>query len=517
MRFPLTLLIRWFLVASSTLPPVTAMEPIECPAAWGRREPRTPAAQVEESAADPRETAEPALTLGPAHDEPERWHELLAWNEAGSWPRRDGFSRRLPDQAVELRFEPEGAPQIRSIRIVGAAGTRARLAGGRVSVRGNHDQSWEQLDAQQPAWSRSHFGDELWIRANDAERIQVLELVELTPDRLDATPARSSQPAIAGCLVDPNCVLPDSDLALARSASGRMRFQSGAFSYTCSGGLIADTSSSEEPYFLTARHCIATQEEARSLEVTWDYATLGCYQSDSSALPTRSVGAELLIARKDLDVSLLRLSWIPSGRGFLGWTTAEPVDGRIRRISHPAGGPQVYSETIESVSISSCVDASTVDYRYQDPWHGSIAAGSSGAPSWITGARVVGQLSGTCGRGDCELSTDQLDGRFARSFRYLQPWLAPTEGVSAPADLRITFRGRRRIELGWTDASASETYYEVWRSRAGNDDVLVATLAADSSSATITPLGRRRMYRFRVLACNASGCSVPAEVWGRTR
>lgn len=56
-----------------------------------------------------------------------------------------------------------------------------------------------------------------------------------------------------------------------------MSFAEGAFVYECSGGLLADSDKyTQIPYFLTAAHCINTDESAKSLLAAWSFRTEGC-------------------------------------------------------------------------------------------------------------------------------------------------------------------------------------------------------------------------------------------------
>jgi hypothetical protein len=60
------------------------------------------------------------------------------------------------------------------------------------------------------------------------------------------------------CVENAECSNIPSAIAQAQDAVGHMLFQSGAFLYICTGGLLADADAgSQIPYFLTANHCIS--------------------------------------------------------------------------------------------------------------------------------------------------------------------------------------------------------------------------------------------------------------------
>jgi V8-like Glu-specific endopeptidase len=208
----------------------------------------------------------------------------------------------------------------------------------------------------------------------------------------------------------------------------------------CSGGLLSDTdSSSFIPYFLTANHCLKTQQEASTLEATWDYFTNSCNGTipNPSTLP-RTNGATLLATGVASDFTLLRLNSIPSGRIFLGWN-ADPAavahNTAIHRLSHPYPDdlfplPQMYSRSrVNSTPSTVCTGASTTNFIYSTPQQGTTFGGSSGSPVILPGGYVIGQLLGICPGVDepcvAGSSISQMDGRFSQTYPAIAQWLNP--------------------------------------------------------------------------------------------
>lgn len=497
--------------------------------------------------ADP--ALEPWLVLEPALDvEVEQIAELVDWNASNRGPWQNGFSRRYDrPRSIDLELSaamrrPEryaggvalvdsdgrivwrGALVVRDAHALRLELSATLPEGATLAVRGRPDDGWELLATTgAPIWTPAIRGSQIELRVSlppgqTRARVQIDELVELF--ELDELGAPFSASIATSCELDISCASNDAALSLASRAIGRMVFQSGGKSYACTGGLIGDAANSDTPYFLTANHCISTASEAESLDVTWNYRTSSCRGSppNPASLP-RTLGATLLATRSESDVTLLVLSSLPSNRSFLGWTTAAPgASSLLRRISHPQGGPQSYSETLLATMVGPvCSDAPRAFYLYEDPWLAGIAGGSSGSPVWIDDGVVVGQLSGTCGGSDCSPDTDTLDGRFARSYPYLQPWLDPTAGPAAPEALQATFIGRKRVLLAWTDTANDETRFEVWRSAKRGQPVLAGTAGPDTASFDVRGLKRATLYTFTVQACRDTGCSVPAAVSVRTK
>jgi lysyl endopeptidase len=240
----------------------------------------------------------------------------------------------------------------------------------------------------------------------------------------------------------------------AREAAGQMSWISGAFIYSCSGGLIADKDEqSTIPYFLTANHCLSRDKDARSLEVTFDYVApiSGTTCPDIDDFTNRTNGSSVVSTGKNADYTLLRLSQAPENVLYLGWnsTPIATTDGAIlHRISHPSGAPQAYSKHRVDAFTGTCRSWPRGDRIYSLDVIGVTEGGSSGSPVVNYAGQVVGQLSGACGTQlsvDCN-STDTagnpnnatVDGAFAAYFSTVAPWLDPSPGSCTPTALNCT-------------------------------------------------------------------------------
>ena len=116
----------------------------------------------------------------------------------------------------------------------------------------------------------------------------------------------------------------------------------------CSGTLLNNRQQDLTPYFLTAAHCVATEEEARSVIAFWHYQTQTCNGDlpDFQSVP-RTEGARLLStldggpvdgrSNPGGDMTLLRLEGdLPDGVMFQGWDAdPQPVGAQVTSIHHP--------------------------------------------------------------------------------------------------------------------------------------------------------------------------------------
>ena len=119
-------------------------------------------------------------------------------------------------------------------------------------------------------------------------------------------------------------------------------------SFSCSGTLLNNTREDFTPYFLTASHCVDTEEEARSVMAFWHYQTQTCSGElpDFQSVP-RTEGASLLSTlgggtiegrpHPDGDMTLLRLEGdLPDGVMFQGWDASpQPFGTQVTGIHHP--------------------------------------------------------------------------------------------------------------------------------------------------------------------------------------
>ena len=134
------------------------------------------------------------------------------------------------------------------------------------------------------------------------------------------------------------------------SATGvaQIFFETSEGSSICSGTLLNNRQQDLTPYFLTAAHCVATEEEARSVIAFWHYQTQTCNGDlpDFQSVP-RTEGARLLSTlgggpvdgrpNPGGDMTLLRLEGdLPDGVMFQGWDAdPQPVGAQVTGIHHP--------------------------------------------------------------------------------------------------------------------------------------------------------------------------------------
>ncbi|MFT6807424.1 MAG: subtilisin-like proprotein convertase family protein [Saprospiraceae bacterium] len=237
----------------------------------------------------------------------------------------------------------------------------------------------------------------------------------------------------------------------------------------CTGVLINNVRNDCTPYFLTAKHCEVTENNAASVVVYWNYQqttcrTPGSTESGAQGDGPRNMfnsGVSLLSEYDNSDMSLLLLDdpVAPEVDAFFaGWdATGNVLDSAIC-VHHPQA---------EEKRISFDYNPSTPYflnqfYRVLDWDEGTTESGSSGAPLFSTNNLIVGQLNGgaaSCGNeeyDDFGMLAISWEGGGTRETN-LKSWLDPDNtGV-------LTFGGRSCSDL--IRASSSTIQYCTLESR----------------------------------------------------
>ena len=192
------------------------------------------------------------------------------------------------------------------------------------------------------------------------------------------------------------------------SASGvaLIAFETSEGSYDCSGTLLNNRRQDLTPYFLTAAHCVQTEEAARSVTAFWSYQTQTCNgdlpdlrsvpQTEGAGLISTLGGAD----RPDGDMTLLQLEGdLPDAIVFQGWDAdPQPIGAQVTGIHHPGSDDWgVFKRIAFGQIIPESVFGTTDDTYFNVSYpvgQGYTEPGSSGSAIFSNSETVVGALSG---------------------------------------------------------------------------------------------------------------------------
>lgn len=180
--------------------------------------------------------------------------------------------------------------------------------------------------------------------------------------------------------------------------------------YICTGTLLADVPRTRKNWFLTAAHCIASDNEAASIVVYWNYQSTQCSEI---AAPSGGFfnddqhGGALRATRTGVDFTLLELNGTPPTSWNLyraGWDASGTTPGGTIGIHHPSGDVKKVTAGPRPSTMGNCTANNPADHTthwWTGPYtQGTTEGGSSGSalfvPSGAGGSerRVIGNLSG---------------------------------------------------------------------------------------------------------------------------
>lgn len=335
----------------------------------------------------------------------------------GARALRVALSARSIDPAAQLRFAGSDAPQ---------------------TIYGPF--SGAEIAANHPYWSPVLEGEratvEVLVPSPLGLQLAIPQVSHLFVSPLDRDVERLAKVAQA-CEVDFICRAPsDAQLAQTGRAVARMTITSEGSSGFCTGTLLNPSDNSFTPYFLSAAHCISTQDAARSLSTYWFYESTGCNTGGVSPSAVQiSGGATLLYANVANDFALMRLNTSPpSGAVFAGWDAAFPTIGAaVTAVHHPAGDVKKVSYGAVS-SLGPASQALAIGHFQRVTWNGTATGvtegGSSGSALFTgnptAGYRARGGLLG--GPSSCTATTAELFDEYSRldlAYGYIAQYLAP--------------------------------------------------------------------------------------------
>lgn len=223
-----------------------------------------------------------------------------------------------------------------------------------------------------------------------------------------------------------------------------MNFSNG--SGWCTGTLIANTSGTFDPYFLSAHHCqlIGISPNFPLWRFDFEYEAPSCVKPTVEPGRRSVLGCERVAFRAETDVMLLKLNPLPNNYAFYfnGWNKSSATTqahgtfihhpaGDIKKISIDSQQLNIYSTTINWGGIFG-ISQPNSHWRV-NPDFGVFQPGSSGCPLFDPQKRIIGQLHGGVVAKDSCIVLASYFGRFNQSWDQgttantrLAEWLDPT-------------------------------------------------------------------------------------------
>ncbi|MBN2664537.1 MAG: gliding motility-associated C-terminal domain-containing protein [Bacteroidales bacterium] len=222
----------------------------------------------------------------------------------------------------------------------------------------------------------------------------------------------------------------------------------------CTGTLLNNTNYDGRPYFLTANHCICSQEEADDCVFIFNYESPSCDGGDGSTDQSIS-GATLRATNAESDFVLLEFTHKPLSTYnpyYAGWDRNIIQNAGGVGIHHPAGDVKKIATHTITPQTSDCMDfeynagCGSSFYPNENFWkinwiettngHSVTEGGSSGSPLFNNNHLVIGQLfgAGGCDNPNCNNPANDIAnyGKISASWDLgsnsesrLRDWLDP--------------------------------------------------------------------------------------------
>jgi lysyl endopeptidase len=189
------------------------------------------------------------------------------------------------------------------------------------------------------------------------------------------------------CNIDVACVRPSSALSDAAKAVAKLLFVGDAAGtqYLCTGTLLNDLPSTNQPYLFTAGHCMGSANAAHTLNTFWFFDAVACKDNAVPPFIQLTAGAALLGRSQDHDWALVRLNEPPpAGARFAAWNAGPvPIGAATTTLHHPLGDLKKYARGYvgQAVYLSDSVVEGTFN---EVPYLSGITEGGSSGAALLT-------------------------------------------------------------------------------------------------------------------------------------
>jgi lysyl endopeptidase len=190
----------------------------------------------------------------------------------------------------------------------------------------------------------------------------------------------------------------------------------------CTGQMINNCAQDGEPYFLTARHCLPSNQNVGNWVYRFNWNSPSCPLNQNGPTNQTVSGSQLLAQNAGSDVALIKFNNpVPTGYNvhFTGWDKSGVAPTSSTAIHHPSGDVKKISFDTDPAVNGTFGGAQC--WRILNWEDGTTEGGSSGSGLWNQDGLLVGQLYG--GQASCSFNVNDYYGKFNVSYPFLQQWL----------------------------------------------------------------------------------------------
>jgi hypothetical protein len=308
----------------------------------------------------------------------------LTWSDVGGERRVAAIAITSPGAAaLRVALRVGAVPRGTRVRFANATGAASEVDAADIEAAiGRNLYYDDDTPAAHLYWSPLVEGETLVLEVEIPRAAAPADLRLAVPmlSHLVNSPARAFAPCGAG-----QC---DGDLGPTDGAAARIVFTDQGATFACSGMLVADRDSATViPYFLTARHCVASQSVASSVQPFWPAGAATC-TLPAATLEAGAQGAVFLHADGDSDLTLLRLQRTPpAGATYAGWV----VGGGAANVAADALVKVVASGDASAphAQLGECSAGGRASVRFESAYNAGLYQWLGGTPQDAREAREV--------------------------------------------------------------------------------------------------------------------------------
>lgn len=190
----------------------------------------------------------------------------------------------------------------------------------------------------------------------------------------------------------------------------------------CTGQMVNNCAQDATPYFLTARHCLPSNQNVNNWVYRFNWESPICTPSQNGPTNQSVSGSQLLAQVANADAALIRFNNpVPVGYNvfYSGWDKSGTAPTNSIAIHHPSG--DVKKISFDNNAAVTATFGGAQCWRILNWESGTTEPGSSGSGLWNQAGLLVGQLYG--GQASCANNVNDYYGKLSVSYPSFQQWL----------------------------------------------------------------------------------------------
>ncbi len=190
----------------------------------------------------------------------------------------------------------------------------------------------------------------------------------------------------------------------------------------CTGQLINNCANDGTPYFLTAEHCLPSNNSVSNWVYRFKWHSPSCTSNSNGPTNFTVSGSTLKQANIASDAALIEFNNVPPENYevfYTGWDKSGTAPTASTAIHHPSG--DVKKISFDDDAAGNGTFSGVACWRILNWEDGTTEGGSSGSGLWNQNGLLIGQLFG--GQASCSFNVNDYYGKFSNTHPAFAEWL----------------------------------------------------------------------------------------------